>query len=121
MKQHETTTLLLPRIALLAKFGDSAPLLATTAAMLLESWREDLGALKLCLAAQDSHGCTKAIHSLKGSIGFFAEDNFFQEAADMETMARCDRLDEVLLRMPGFELKLNRFVDQLEEMRESLC
>ena len=105
----------------MAKFGGSAPLLAHSAGLFLVSWEGELENLKRCIQTDDSHGCAKAIHSLKGSIGFFAEDNFFQEAADMETMARCDRLDEVLLRMPGFELKLNRFVDQLEEMRESLC
>ena len=89
--------------------------------MLLESWKDDLESLKLGLEDRDSKRCTRAVHSLKGSIGFFAEDNFFKEAADMEDMARCGGLDDVLHRLPGFELKLSRFVAQLEEMRESLC
>ena len=121
MRQFETARLLLQHDRLMAKFGGSAPLLAHSAGLFLVSWEGELENLKRCIQADDSHGCAKAIHSLKGSIGFFAEDNFFQEAADMEGMARRGQLHEVIHQLPGFEKRLNRFAAELEEMRESLC
>lgn len=102
--------------SLLRKFGGSPAVLKKISKSLLATWKQDYDDYIASLANEDLPGASRALHGLKGSIGYFASDELFLEVQALEEATRIGELKDVQALHPSFDEKLIQFIEELKVM-----
>lgn len=116
----ETSGLIQERAQLLAKFGNSPPMLAQVLSVYLDSWREDYEAFEQALTAEDLPRAAKKLHRLKGSVGYFATEDFFHQIQKIEDIAKEGDLEAARELRSSLQQNLEQAEVQLLSIRGSL-
>jgi signal transduction histidine kinase/CheY-like chemotaxis protein len=104
----------LDRTAALAQMDGDAHLLAEMAGLLLQDCPNQLSAIRVAVAHDDSKLVERAAHKLKGSLGIFGAKEAFEAALCLETMAGGGDLTRAEETLGALEGALKRLSPVLE-------
>lgn len=112
--------MLQPTSTLLEKFGGSPKLLGNVTNAFLTSWERDFDNFAASLTRGEADEAARAVHRLKGSLGYFADEEFFDQVVRLESIMKDGDLRTARQLRPQFETDLRKFVEELQTMKEGL-
>lgn len=105
---------------LLRKFGGSTSLLRVTIETYLSTWSGEFAAFGKALAERDESAVLKRAHTIKGFLGYLADDATVQLAGAVEKAAKEKDLDTVGQLAPQLHERLHQLTGHLTAVLRSL-
>jgi HPt (histidine-containing phosphotransfer) domain-containing protein len=103
------------RVGMLARLMDDEDLARVIAEEFLSDIPKQIEALKRCLAAGDSTGAVRQVHSIKGASANVGGEALRQVAADAEKTGQADGPDAIIARVPDIEFQFARLTEAMRE------